>query len=61
MTHGPLTESSLSHSLRTHIWKGREGKGIGREGKDQWLRQVSIATSSTCASAHRLTIGIEAR
>ena len=33
MTHGPLTESSLSHSLRTHIGKGREGKGIGREGK----------------------------
>jgi hypothetical protein len=31
MTHGALTEPSLSYPVVTHDRKGREGKGVGRE------------------------------
>jgi hypothetical protein len=52
MTHGALTESSLSYPVVTHDRKGREGKGIGREGNiTHFIHEPHLAREEWMAPA----------
>lgn len=41
MTHGVLSESSVSAPVVTHDRKGREGKGDRKGGGNRWLRCIA--------------------